>query len=114
MSTANPPLGKAMYVVTDDDRGWLQSVQRKLYLRSWEEPSYVFRQWWGLVTDPRNLRGACARVASNRGRRTAGADRVTVRQIIAKGAEALLVELRRELRSREFRPSPVRRVMIPK
>lgn len=114
MSTVPKPPGKAMYVASIDDRQWLRIEQRKLYLRSWEQPSYVWRKLWGLVTDPRNLRCAFARVARNRGRRTAGVDRKTVRSIVATGAEAFLSDVRQRLRGRSFRPSPVRRVMIPK
>jgi RNA-directed DNA polymerase len=114
MSTASRPLGKAMYVASTSDREWLLNVQRKLYLRSWEEPSYVFEKLWGLLTDPRNLRCAFTRVARNRGSKTAGVDGVTVRQIMPNGTEAFLEELRTQLRSRAFRPSPARRVLIPK
>jgi RNA-directed DNA polymerase len=78
MNAAGGPLGQAMYVASRDDRLWLQSMQRKLYERSREKPDYVFEKLWGLVTDPRNLRIALARVHRNRGARTAGIDRVTV------------------------------------
>lgn len=114
MRTASKPLGKAMYVASAVDRQWLQNEQWKLYQRSWTESSYVFRKLWGLVTDPRNLRCAFARVARNRGRQTAGVDGVTVRRVVASGTERFLADLRVELRTRAFRPSPVRRVMIPK
>ena len=67
MRMASEPLREAMYVASAADRQWLQSEQKKLYLRSWTEPSYVFAKVWGLVTDPRNLRCAFARVARNRG-----------------------------------------------
>ncbi len=104
-----------MYVASTADRQWLRSEQRKLHLRSWEEPSYVFRKLWGLITDPRNLRCALARVARNRGRRTPGVDKVTVGKILAGGnVDGFVTGLRTQLRSRSFRPSPVRRVMIPK
>jgi hypothetical protein len=33
-----------MYIVSADDRLWLQSVQRKLYARSQENPDYRFWQ----------------------------------------------------------------------
>lgn len=114
MSTAPKPLGKATYVATTPEREWLQTEQRKLYARSSDDRSYVFRKLWGLITDPRNLSVAFARVAANRGKRTAGVDRITVRQIVACGADAFLVDLRSELRTGEYRPSPVRRVLIPK
>jgi RNA-directed DNA polymerase len=103
-----------MYIATEDDRLWLQSVQRKLYARSREHPDYVFAELWGLVTDPRNLRMAFGRVQSNRGARTAGVDRVTVRKVVQTGVEPFLVAVREQLRSGSFRPSPVRRVLIPK
>lgn len=114
MSMAAQPLGKAVYIVTEDDRLWLQSVQRKLYARSRENPSYVFEELWGLVTDLRNLRMAFNRVRGNRGARTAGVDRVTVRKVVHYGVEPFLVAVREELRSGLFHPSPVRRVLIPK
>jgi retron-type reverse transcriptase len=64
------------------------------------------------MTDPRNLRLAFGRVARNRGRRTAGVDGFTVRSVVAKGVDAFVDEVRKELRSGAFRPSPVRRVLI--
>ncbi len=103
-----------MYTISAEDRLWLQSVQRKLYARSRDNPDYRFEELWGLVTDPRNLRIAFNRVSRNRGARTAGIDRITVRRIQQQGAEDYLVAIRKELRSGLFRPSPVRRVLIPK
>jgi len=114
MRTGPKPQGKAMYVASEDDRSWLLSVQRALYTRSQQVPEYVFRKLWGFVTDPRNLRVALARVCRNRGRRTAGVDGVTVRKVLAHGSEPFVASLRKELRTRTFRPSPARRVLIPK
>src|SRR3989442_9057518 len=114
MRAAPKPLGKAMYVASEVERSWLQIAQRKLYARSNEEPDYVFRKLWGLVTDLRNLRIAVARVAGNRGHRTAGVDGFTVRKILAHGIEAFVEQVRHGLRSGSYRPSPVRRVFIPK
>ncbi len=114
MATAAVSLGKAMYVATKDDRHWLQTVQRKLYARSRENPDYVFEKLWGLVTDPRNIRIALARVSRNRGARTAGIDRITVRKVLLKGAEQFVDAVREDMRGGAFRPKPVRRVLIPK
>lgn len=108
------PLGKAMYVASQSDSDWLQSVQRHLHARSRENPDYVFRKLWGFVTDPRNLRIALARVARNAGARTAGVDGITVRQVLKAGIDDFVDVLRAELRSGSYRPSPVRRVQIPK
>jgi retron-type reverse transcriptase len=106
--------GKAMYVATTPDREWLLNVQKKLYRQSNENTDYVFRKLWGLITDLRNLRLAVARVSHNQGRRTAGVDGITVRMIVSKGVEAFVAQTRAELRSGAYRPSPVRRVRIPK
>ena len=46
MSMAAVTLGKSMYIDTEGDRLWLQSVQRKLYARSRENPSYLFDNLW--------------------------------------------------------------------
>src|SRR4051812_8489996 len=103
-----------MYVATRAERYWLLTEQRKLYARSQQQPDYVFCKLWGLVTDPRNLRIGLARVAGNRGKRTAGVDGLTVRKVLQSGVEAFVDELRSELRAGTYRPSPVRRVLIPK
>jgi retron-type reverse transcriptase len=103
-----------MYVASQSDKDWLLNVQRKLYARSQQEPGYVFQKLWGLVTDPRNLRTAFARVAQNRGRRTAGVDGVTVASVIGQGVDAFIDRIRVQLRTGAFEPSPVRRVLIPK
>jgi group II intron reverse transcriptase/maturase len=104
-----------MYVATKSDRDWLLTVQRKLYRQSSENLDYVFRKLWGLVTDPHNLRMAFARVARNKGRRAAGVDGVTVGRLLGSvGAEAFVAAVRSDLRSGAYRPSPVRRISIPK
>jgi RNA-directed DNA polymerase len=103
-----------VYTASVDDRLWLQNVQRKLYARSRDNPDYRFEELWGLITDPRNLRIAFSRVQRNRGARSAGVDRITVRQIVQQGTEEYLIALRKELRGGLFHPSPVRRVLIPK
>ncbi len=103
-----------MYVATESDRTWLRVVQRNLYKQSQTDPDYEFRKLWGLITDPRNLRIALARVARNKGRCTAGVDGITVRRALRDGIDPFVEDLRRELRAGSYRPSPARRVLIPK
>lgn len=103
-----------MYAASRTDRDWLLGEQRKLYRRSWEQPEYVFAKLWGLVTDLRNVRIAVERVARNKGRRTAGVDGLTVRKALGEGNEKFVEQVRRELRSGEYEPAPVRRALIPK
>jgi RNA-directed DNA polymerase len=97
------------------DKAWLLNIQRKLYSWSRVHPDEAWRELWNWLTHPQNLRLAWRRVASNRGARTAGVDKVTVRRIEQRiGIEAFLAGLRTRLRNGSYRPSPVRRVMIPK
>jgi RNA-directed DNA polymerase len=103
-----------MYVATASERAWLLTEQRKLYERSRMSPEYIFCKLWGLLTDPRNLRMAVARVSRNKGKRSPGVDGKTLRMALAPGVDALVDEVRTALRSGAFVPSPARRVLIPK
>ncbi len=106
--------GQTAYAALQSDKDWLRNVQHVLHRRSREDLDFIFRKLWGFVTDPQNLRMALHRVARNRGSRTAGVDGVTVVSVVKRvGVEAFVHELREELRSRRYRPSPVRRVLIP-
>ena len=61
------------------------------------------------------LVAAWERVATNKGARTAGVDGVTVAQVETRvGVHVFLGQVRDLLKSGEYRPSPVRQVMIPK
>lgn len=115
MSITSETPRKAVYTATQSDKDWLRNVQKKLYERSWENPDYIFRELWGLVTAPQNLRSALERVSRNRGSRSAGVDGLTVRAVLSRGdPQTFLDEIRTELRSGSYRPSPARRVLIPK
>ncbi len=83
------------------DKAWLLDIQRRLYTWSRTHPDDGWREMWNWVTHPDNLRQAWRRVESNRGARSAGVDR-------------FLADLRSKLRLGSYRPSPVRRVLIPK
>ena len=63
------------------DNVWLLGVQRKLYQWSRENPEGQYRELWGWVIDPRNLRCAWRKVATSKGKRTPGIDGVTVKHI---------------------------------
>jgi hypothetical protein len=69
----------------------------------------------GWLTDLRMIRHSWRRVASNKGKRSAGIDGITVKHIQQRvGEECFLEGLRTELRSGAYRPSPARRKLIPK
>ncbi|PTE06571.1 group II intron reverse transcriptase/maturase [Mesorhizobium helmanticense] len=97
------------------DEAWILSVQRKLYQWSQANPDDKWRDMWGWLTDIRTIRCAWRRVASNRGGRTAGVDGMTVGRIRAKWGEKRFLEgLQVELRLGAYRPSPSKRILIPK
>jgi RNA-directed DNA polymerase len=71
-------------------------------------------KWYSLfdkVYNPRTLKAAWKKVAANKG--AAGVDKVSIKRF-RSNAQLYLKELERELRNGAFRPSPVRRVHIPK
>jgi len=96
-------------------KSWLLNIQRKLYKWSKEHPDKAFEDLWSWITDPRNLKLAFHRVATNKGRNTPGIDGMTMKKIQNKIGEAqYLSSLRDEWRSGRYKPSPVRRKWIPK
>jgi len=97
------------------DNVWVLSVQRKLYQWSKANPKVPYRDLWNWVTDIRNLRCAWKRVSSNKGKRTSGIDGMTAGKISRTiGVNSFLENLQKELREGSFRPSPSRRILIPK
>jgi group II intron reverse transcriptase/maturase len=110
-------LRRSDHVDTDlqADQAWVLGVQRKLYQWSQANPDDAWRDLWNWVTDLRTLRLSWQRVASNRGARSAGVDGLTVRRIQTRvGVQRFLEQVRTELRSGTYRPSPSKRVLIPK
>lgn len=104
-----------MDTVYQADKVWLLDIQRKLYTWSRSNPDDAWRDMWNWVTQPQNLRLAWRRVASNRGARSSGVDKVTVKHIETRiGVERFLTTTRTILLDGSYRPQAVRRVMIPK
>lgn len=91
----------------------LQKLQRTLYRKAKAEPKYRFYSLYGELLRPELLETAMSQVAHNDG--VAGIDGETCRVLVddeqRKGWKDRLLE---ELRTRMYRPSPVRRVYIPK
>jgi RNA-directed DNA polymerase len=93
----------------------VREMQAKLHRWAGEDSSRRFGDLFNLVYDPEFLAEAWFRVAGNDGKRTPGIDKVTVASIEnGTGVGAFLEEIRGLLKSGEFRPVPVRQVMIPK
>lgn len=90
----------------------IRRLQRKLYLKAKAEPAFRFYVLYDKVWREDILAHAWALAKANGG--AAGVDGVTFAEIEAAGVQQWLTGLREELRSRTYRPQPVRRVMIPK
>ena len=90
-------------------------MQAKLHLWTARDKGRRFGDLFNLVYDPAFLRVAWERVATNKGASTPGIDAATAGRIEAEGGVAeLLGQIRDSLKSGEFRPVEVRRVLIPK
>ena len=90
-------------------------IQTKLHRWATDDPHRRFDDLFNLVTDPSFLLMAWERVEGNKGARSAGVDGSTAASVRERiGVEDFLAELRDQLRSRSFRPLPVRERMIPK
>ena len=94
----------------------VREMQAKLHRWAGEDPSRRFGDLYNLVCDPVFLAEAWLRVKENKGSQTPGIDGATVAVIENRpgGVGVFLDGIRASLKSGEFRPEPVRQVMIPK
>ena len=93
-------------------RDKVRELQVKLYLAAKRSPGRRFHALWDRIHRRDVLERAWRKVRENRG--AAGVDRITIAQIEEQGADAFLDQLEAELKEERYRPSPVRRVEIPK
>lgn len=96
--------------MTDDER--VRDLQRKLYRKAKEEDEYRFYVLYDKVCLPYVLREAYRRVKANHG--APGVDGVTFNDLEAEDEGEFIETIRKELVEKSYRPSPVKRVMIPK
>lgn len=93
----------------------VRRMQVKLHRWASDDDARRFGDLHNLVYDPAFLVAAWQRVRGNVGARTPGVDKATVADIESRvGVEVFLGRVRDEVKSRAFRPVPVRQVMIPK
>ena len=90
----------------------IRIVQRKRYCKAKAEPAFRFYVLYDKICREDILRHAYVLARGNAG--APGVDGVTFAAIETSGLEVWLAGLREELVSKTYRPSPVRRVMIPK
>lgn len=90
----------------------IRSLQRKLYRKAKAEPGFRFYLLYDKIYREDILHHAYRLARSNKG--APGVDGQSFEMIEALGPAEWLSGIRDDLRSKTYRPSPVRRVMIPK
>ena len=89
-------------------------LRQKLGQKAKQEPKFRFYALYDRIYRRDVLWAGWEQVWANGG--SAGVDGVTIEQIDATedGAQSLVAQLHEELRTKRYRPTPVRRVYIPK
>lgn len=90
----------------------VQELQRKLYLKAKSQPDFRFYALYDKVYRKDVLVKAWQKVRANHG--SPGIDGVTIKEIEEKGVGGFLKGIQEELGRKKYRPSPARRVYIPK
>jgi RNA-directed DNA polymerase len=90
----------------------IRDLQQALYQRAKKEPNFRAYALYDKVYRDDVLAHSYALARANGG--APGVDGVTFEDIEMSGREALLQELKEELKTKRYRPGPVRRVEIPK
>ena len=89
------------------------ALRQKLAQKAKQEPKFRFYSLYGGVMDKDTLYAAWCKVQRNGG--APGVDGISIEQIIRNnGVHNLLEQIGEELRSRTYKPQPVKRVYIPK
>lgn len=94
----------------------LADLRFKLGQKAKQEPEFRFYALYGHLLRMDVLETAFKEVSTSKGRHTPGVDGVTMDQIVHAegGPAALLADIREALRTKTYRPQPVKRVYIEK
>ncbi len=90
----------------------VQELQKKLYHKAKSNEKFRFYALYDKVYRTDVLRKAWSKVRENRG--SAGIDGQTIEDIKQQGEEEFIKGIQQELKRKEYRPQPARRVYIPK
>lgn len=96
--------------LTPEER--VRIFQRKLYSKAKQDKDFRFYVLYDKLTVAYFLKESWRLVKSNKGR--AGYDKQSISDIISYGVDKYLSEIREELISETYKPSPILRVFIPK
>ncbi len=90
----------------------VQELQKKLYLKAKSDVKFRFYALYDKVYREDVLMEAWKQVRKNHG--AEGIDKKSIEDIEREGVETLLRGIRAELKEKRYKPSPTRRVYIPK
>ena len=99
-------------MMTNNSKEKVRQLQNKLYLTAKKCDSRRFHALYDKVYREDVLSEAWKRVKANKG--SSGVDGIEIEDIETMGIEKYLTEIKEELMDGKYKPSPVRRVMIPK
>ena len=97
---------------TNNSKEKVRQLQNKLYLTAKKCDSRRFHALYDKVYRDDVLFEAWKRVKANKG--SSGVDGIKIEDVEAIGIEKYLSEIKSELMNGKYKPSPVKRVMIPK
>ncbi|MFY1620957.1 group II intron reverse transcriptase/maturase [Micromonospora sp. WMMD736] len=116
VSRSNSPGKRSLVVAVEEPLSFspvkVQRLQRALWAAAKQSSGRRFHALYDRIYRGDVLVEAWERVCENRG--AAGVDRVTLAAVQDYGVDRMLRELRHDLRVGSYRPSPARRVEIPK